>query len=75
MNTYRFPIHLTEDPLEPDITSRRLPLAMMARRRMNERSMVTANFDIHFGRTVEELDDGTIRGLCKPLGGGINPPA
>lgn len=37
--------------------------------------MVTANSDIHSVRTVEELDDGTIRGLGKPLGGGINPPA
>ena len=42
---------------------------------MNKRSMVTANSDIHSVRTVEELDDGTIRGLGKPLGGGINPPA
>ena len=61
--------------MEQDITSRRLSGAMMTKRQMNKRSMVTANFDIHFVRTVEELDDGTIRGLGKPLGGGINPPA
>jgi len=36
---------------------------------------LSANFDIHMGRTVKELDDGTIRGLGKPLGGGLNPPA
>ena len=36
---------------------------------------LSANFDIQLGRTVEELDDGTIRGLGKPLGGGLNPPA
>ena len=61
--------------MEHDITSRRLSGAMMTRRQKNKRSMVTANFDINFVRTVEELDDGTIRGLGKPLGGGINPPA
>ena len=36
---------------------------------------LSASFDIYLGRTVEELDDGTIRGLGKPLGGGLNPPA
>lgn len=36
---------------------------------------LSASFDIYLGRTVEELDDETIRGLGKPLGGGLNPPA
>lgn len=47
----------------------------MKRRQVNKRSKVTANSDIHSVRTVKALDDGTIRGLGKPLGGGINPPA
>tara|TARA_A100001037_G_C14678457_1_gene426236 strand:- start:163 stop:276 length:114 start_codon:yes stop_codon:yes gene_type:complete len=37
--------------------------------------MVTPYFDIHIGRTVEELSDGPIHVLGKPIGGGIDPPA
>ena len=36
---------------------------------------LSANFEIHLDRTVEELDEGAFRGLCKQLGGGIEPLA
>lgn len=40
-------------------------------------SPLIARFDIHLGVTVEEMDDGTLRGLGKPLGSknSLQPPA
>ena len=35
---------------------------------------LSAHFDITLGRTVEELDDGSLHGLGKPLGPGMQTP-